>query len=602
VPETLVETERREIHPREAPYPEYARIPAPPVASGKADPPAPDWRYDGGSDGLWFKLAFKPGVGHFPVEEIETGALSYVAGAKFHPGGGVPPTGRLNAGEWRIHDLGRNLSGFPGARIRTSGPARIAFVFDELLVDGDVPLHRLGCNNVADVELTGAGEYDFAFFDPVTCRYIKIAVISGAAEVDNVLLVEYANPEAGRAEFNASDRDLCSIFEAARQTFRQNAVDVFTDCPSRERAGWLCDSFFIGRAASVLCGNTAMEHTFLQNFLLSKYTGDIPDAVFPMCYPGDHVNNNYIPNWAMWFVAELEEYVARSGDKVLAKDLEPRVRAFLSFLAAYENSDGLLEKLPRWVFVEWSRANDLVQDVNYPSNMTYSGILAAAGRLYGDASLTAKSARVAETIRAQSYDGLFFRDHAIRGEDGVLTVDSERTEVCQYYAFFFGVATIEAHAELWRVLREDFGPFRRETGAHPDVAYANAFIGNYLRLELLSRAGLTAQILRECKGYFKKMADLTGTLWEMDSPTASCCHGFASHAACMILRDVLGIRRVDAVRKTVEIAIPSDLPLEWCEGSRPVADGEIRVAWRRASGGVPEAEVSVPAGWKWIVP
>ena len=31
------------------------------------------------------------------------------------------------------------------------------------------------------------------------------------------------------------------------------------------------------------------------------------------------------------------------------------------------------------------------------------------------------------------------------------------------------------------------------------------------------------------RGYFAKMADLTGTLWENDTPYASCNHGFASH-------------------------------------------------------------------------
>ena len=585
--------------PRGAPYPEYAVIPATAIASGRATPPPAGWRYDGGDKEWMLRQSFAEDVGHFPPAEVEVGALSYAIGAKFVPDASVPLAGPLAADEWRIYDLGRNLSGFLAAKLRTSGPARLAIVFDELLRDGDVPLHRIGCNNVADIILLDSGEYDFAIFDPITCRYAKVAVIEGNVGVEDFRLVEYANPEASRASFHASDGDIDAVFEAARETFRQNAVDIFTDCPSRERAGWLCDSFFIGRAALDFCGNSDMERTFLENFAISKYTGDIPDAVFPMCYPGDHINHNFIPNWAMWFVIELEEYVARSGDNALAEALKPRVLAFLSYLATFENSDGLLEKLPAWVFVEWSRANALVQDVNYPSNMTYAGVLAAAGRLYGEASLTDKSARVAETIRAQSYDGLFFRDHAVRGEDGVLAVDPERTEVCQYYAFFFGVATPEVHSELWKVLRDDFGPFRRETGAYPDVAFANAFIGNYLRLELLSRAGLSAQILRECKGYFKKMADLTGTLWEMDSPTASCCHGFASHAASMILRDVLGIRRVDAARKTAVIAIPADLPLEWCEGSRPVADGEIRVSWRRVPGSAPEVEVSVPAGWKW---
>ncbi len=36
---------------------------------------------------------------------------------------------------------------------------------------------------------------------------------------------------------------LKAIYDAAVETFRQNALDVYMDCPTRERAGWLCDSF-----------------------------------------------------------------------------------------------------------------------------------------------------------------------------------------------------------------------------------------------------------------------------------------------------------------------------------------------------------------------
>ena len=66
------------------------------------------------------------------------------------------------------------------------------------------------------------------------------------------------------------------------------------------------------------------------------------------------------------------------------------------------------------MFVEWSEANDFVQDVNYPSNMLYAGALAAAGRMYGLPELTAKAEKIRETIRRQSFDGEFFVDNAVR--------------------------------------------------------------------------------------------------------------------------------------------------------------------------------------------
>jgi alpha-L-rhamnosidase len=91
------------------------------------------------------------------------------------------------------------------------------------------------------------------------------------------------------------------------------------------------------------------------------------------------------------------------------------------------------------------------------------------------------------------------------------------------------VATPETYPELWETLLHDFGPQRKETGKHPDIYFANAFIGNYLRLDLLMNYGYEKEILDNMDGYFYYMAEQTGTLWENDGDYASCSHGFASH-------------------------------------------------------------------------
>ena len=69
---------------------------------------------------------------------------------------------------------------------------------------------------------------------------------------------------------------------------------------------------------------------------------------------------------------------------------------------------------------------------------------------------------------------------------------------------------------------------------YPDVPQSNAFIGNYLRLELMLRAGCYDQVLADCRGFFSGMAKLTGTLWEHARVTCSLNHGFASLAAYYI--------------------------------------------------------------------
>jgi alpha-L-rhamnosidase len=266
----------------------------------------------------------------------------------------------------------------------------------------------------------------------------------------------------------------------------------------------------------------------------------------------------------------------------------------IEFFKQYRNSDGLLEKLPGWVFVEWSKANEFTQDVNYPSNMLYARMLEAAARLYGLPELAREAERMREVIRQQSFDGEFFVDNAKR-VDGKLQITRNRTEVCQYFAFFFGVATPESHPKLWQTLARDFGPKRRETKAFPEVHPANQFIGNVLRLELLSRSGLCQQVADEAFGYWLFMADKTGTLWENDGDYASCNHGFASHAVRVLNRDVLGLARVDVVKKEVDLRF-ANLKLEWCEGSLPTPDGTVALRWRKDDNKL-RYKIAVPAGY-----
>lgn len=482
----------------------------------------------------------------------------------------------LGGNTYHILDLGTNLTGFLGAKLTCSTKTQLRLAFDEVLTEGDVDFKRLGCVNVISYQLE-PGTYQVEAIEPYTLRYLKLICLEGDCQVENVCLREYSHPAITAATFKASDERLNRLFAAGVTTFRQNALDVFMDCPSRERAGWLCDSYFTARVETDLTGGTRIERNFFENFLLPEQFEHLPDGMLPMCYPADHYNGNYIPNWALWFVVQLEEYAGRTGDRAVVDALQPKVLKLFDFFKKYENEDGLLEKLPAWVFVEWSEANKFVQDVNYPSNMLYAGALSAAGRLYGLSDLVAKADKIRATVRRQSFDGQFFVDNALR-RDGKLQVTRNRSEVCQYFALFFDVANPKDHAELWRVLRDEFGPERKQTKAHPEVHLANSFIGNMLRMELLSRAGRGQQILDESIAYLLYMVERTGTLWEHDGAYASCNHGFASHIVHTLYRDVLGVDRVDPLRKAVTLRF-GDLKLDWCEGTLPTPDGAIQLRW-----------------------
>ena len=485
----------------------------------------------------------------------------------------------LGKNKFKIFDLGVNLTGFIGAEIEVTRAGRLFLTFDEILSDGDVNFRRMGTINSVTYDLV-PGTYTFESMEPYTLRYLKAIMSEGECKINKLYLREYVNPDVDRASFESSDPRINRIFRAGVETFRQNALDIFMDCPSRERAGWLCDSYFMARVAMDLSGNTLIEKNFYENYLLPEKFEFLPEGMLPMCYPADHYHGRFIPNWAMWFVIQLKEYLERSNDRDLVDALKDKVLALIDYFEPFKNKYGLLEKLDSWIFIEWSEANTFVQDVNYPTNMLFAATLDAAGEIYGLDYLQAEASLIRETIREQSFNGEFFVDNAVRNEQGDLVVTENTTEVCQYYAFFFDVATPESHPQLWYKLVNEFGPNRIDNNPYPEVFFANAFIGNYLRLELLSRYNLISQLLGESIDFFDYMAERTGTLWENISPHASLNHGFASHVVHVFYRDVLGVTDIDIMNKTVSFRI-SDIDLSFCKGSTPRGDDVFEFEWEK---------------------
>ncbi len=495
----------------------------------------------------------KEGPSHkmFSLGEVETDLFMKARNVEVtavHETDEEPCAQKVVCGEGVTYKMPYNTTGRVEMNVTCEEDTEILIKFDEFLDEkGLLNFRRMYTVNALLWRMK-KGTYRISTFEPYTIGAMQLFVTKGKAEISNVSLCYFGDAKPNR-KYTGSDIDTQKIFDAAVETYRQNAFTIFMDCPSRERAGWLCDSFFTARVEKVLTGKSEIERNFLENYFLPDGFKNLPHGMFAECYPGDHYGGNYISNWAMWLVLELEEYLERSGDIAFVNAAKVRIDALLEFFKKYENAEGLLEKLERWIFVEWSKANELVHDISYPTNMLYARMLEAAAKLYGDKSLYEKADKIKKAINEQAIiEEGFYCDNAVYGDDGAPHLSGECTEACQYYAFFCGVATPEANPLLWERLLHDFGPERIVPGKWPEfrdgakwqhIHPANAFIGNYLRLELLCRYGENEKLLENIRGFFLKMANLTGTLWEMDSPTASCNHGFASHVIYWL--DKLGL-------------------------------------------------------------
>lgn len=415
----------------------------------------------------------------------------------------------------RLYELENVRTGLIKIRIISKNPRKTrAFIcFDEVLENEKMSFGRSNCNDLICL-FFGEGSLEYVSKVPYCLHYLNVLLPEGEYEV-NAEFIPIEN-EAFIAIPGIEDLGLKKMYEASVRSFRENSFDLFTDCPGRERAPWICDSYFMGIAERYLTNSNVIEKRFLVNYL-HQDCEDIPEDVFAMCYPSDHKDGTFIPNWGMWLVLEINAYRKRNGDDELAALFKDRIYRFYRYLSTFENEHGLLENLPSWVFVEWSKANDFVSGVNFPTNMLYWAMLRNIAEMYEDRDLLGKSVHLAETINRLSYNGEFYFDHAIRGKGGELRiVEGDISESAQHYAIFLGLRNDSGFKE--RVLHSE------ERGLAPSAV----FIGMVLKLMWMAEDGRVEDVKRILKGVFLPMAETTGTLWEKNAATASCNHGFTS--------------------------------------------------------------------------
>ncbi len=437
----------------------------------------------------------------------------------------------LKKGEYAVFDFKQIEVGFIKTCMECIEESDIVVGFSEYYHGEEFRLPNMDVHNVIEYMLREGDSREIFSFEPYAFRFVMIAVKEGCIKLSEVGVRTYMFDDSDLVCPNCKNEVLNDVCRAAIRTFAHNAVDVYTDCPSRERAGWLCDSYFTARAEYAMTNKTIIEDAFLENYRLYKNHGELPEGMLPEAYPSDvRPVREFIPQWTLWYILEVEEYVFVRGHRDMAEAFRQSIYGLLGFFKQYENEDGLLERLPSRNFVEWSKANQWTWDVNYPTNFLYAQALECVYHLYGDEECRVHSEEIRMTAVEQSFNGRYFVDHALRDEKGVLRVQTDASEACQYYAVLF--AGIDIYADRYQYLKklilDVFTPDR--DGVMPEIVEVNAFIGAYLRMEVLLKMKEYKLLLRDVKGFFGKMAEYTGTLWENRQFEGSYDHGFASYA------------------------------------------------------------------------
>lgn len=490
----------------------------------------------------------------------------------------------IKNGEFITYGLDVTKTGFLEFEFNVKKNATVYVLFDEIDTNetGKGPIgvlfYRNTTHNVITYELQ-EGTYRFDAFEPYTAKFIRVFALSGEVEVKNVSIRLFENPDTNRISFSLEDKRLEKVLNGGVNTFAQNAVDILMDCPSRERAGWLCDTFWSGPAENLITGENLVEKSFLRNYCHYYNRGDQPKGMLPMCYPCDYGDKGFIVNWPMFYVLEIANYLKRHDDPKLLDDAKEGIFEFLDYCKRFENEYQLFETEDIHLFVEWSHSNDFesLHGVNYPTNILYAECLRLVGEIYHSPEYVHQSEKMRKKILELSFDGIFFEDNSIRDSFGNLVRSGRICETTQYYAFAFGLASKKSHPELFNLMKEKFGPNRDINNVYPDVYPSNMFIGDYLRLYVMAKEGEYETLKNEIVDYAYSMVEKTGTIWEFDSTYASLTHCFASYVVNLGIELITGITLISEKDKKVYLSSYKPLEIGCFKIELPTPSGKISI-------------------------
>ncbi|WP_020418871.1 family 78 glycoside hydrolase catalytic domain [Amycolatopsis sp. ATCC 39116] len=489
----------------------------------------------------------------------------------------------------RVFDLGRNIAGIPQITLTAPAGTTVRVFPAEALRNGRVDQSKSNVGAPIWDSFTGKGgtqtwhpEFSYHGF-----RYLEVVGVPDDARLSVTgLRIMADNDSAG--EFTTSDEIVNGIHRLTRHALENNMQSVLTDCPSREKLGWLEQDHL---AFDTIARNYDVE-AYLGKIVQDIADGQEASGMVPSTVP-DYVTlaGSYRddPNWGGALVLLPLKAYRTYGDDELLRTYYPAMQRYLSYLegqaarwidgGVYDYSLGdwiTTEKpvMPRAItgtFGVWAIADGLAQ------------VAKALGRDADAAAYRARADDLARKVWVKYYNpatGLFGGGGqgatALALDMGAVPADLRAAQVQHL------VDSIQATG--WHLIMGEisFPSVLRVLSAagRDDVVYLIATQTTSPSLGFQVKAGLTA--LGETWDGGSGQSQNHFMLGAMDGWLQTRLTGIEQTA------DSTGFRRL-----LIDPAVVGDLTS--ASGKYESTYGEVRTSWTR-TGGEYRLEVTVPVG------
>ena len=489
-----------------------------------------------------------------------------------------------------LYDFGQNASFMP--RLRVSGPAgsTIKLTAGEVVnEDGTINRSTMGGAHRGSAwwSYTKAGDGEESWFPQfyyLGSRYLYVELLPAAEggalpkveSLEQVVVHSTAEP-VGR--FASSDPALNRIRDLVRWAQRSNMVSILTDCPHREKLGWLEQNHLNG---------PALRYEWRLDRLATKNMHDMaeaqtPEGLIPNIAPEYTVfKGNYraATEWGASFILVPWQQYLFTGDDSLLREHYPAMKRYFAYLESRAAGGVIQEGLGDWYDVTLEkpgRANltpgPFTATAHYQQN---AEVLAKVAALLGHAD-DAKTYRTRAAEIRDEFNREFYKPDAPElygtGSQASLTLP-----------LALGLAApADRDRVLTALLREI------ETRGH----FSTGAIGTRYLFRTLADAGRSDLIYRtitnpDIPGYARQLAVGATSLAESWGAWtgASQNHFFLGFVTEWFYRDLAGIAPDETAPGFKHTIIrPHPVPgLDWVEAEHESAHGRVAVRWEQRDG------------------
>ena len=489
-----------------------------------------------------------------------------------------------------VLDMGQNLAGYPEITVRGNAGERLKLIPGETLdKNGLVDQRQTGRPHYYTYTLKGSlqAESWHPRFSYYSFRYLQIE-----GDIDVLKKVEACfvyNSAERIGSFECSNPRINATHQIIDRAIRSNWQAVWTDCPSREKLGWLEQDWLNGEALVYNYDARHMIEQTMQNIVDAQHDdGSMPEIAPEYTqFTGSWARPfQESPEWGGAIIALPMLYWQHYGDLDLADHYYDEMKRYVDYLATQDSCYILNMGLGDWYDYGPGKAGfakntpvSLVSTAHYYQWMCYMYVMAKH--------LGHKQDAESYNLRADSIRQSFNRTFYDVKKKTYATASQCSLALPLYLKL---VPEDDYQAVLQNLIKDIKAHGHRLTTGDIGSRYLYYVLANNNQRELL----YTMLNHDDVPGYGYQIKKGHTTLTEQWNPDlgASMNHFMMAHIENLLIPDLLGIRRIGEL---IEIHPHPVGDLTWCKGSTMSAYGEVKVSWQITNGTF-TLDIDIPIG------